>query len=56
MRVDRVECSFLMLYLFMVVHILYYGAVDFEISGEEKIGPFIIQPEQVIECYSPFLI
>lgn len=53
MRVDRVECSFLMLYLFMVVHILYYGAVDFEISGEEKIGPFIIHPEQVIEYLSP---
>lgn len=47
-RVDRVACCFLMLYIFMLANIIYYGVSSSANKGGIVFGPFNFSADQVI--------
>jgi hypothetical protein len=46
-RVDRVACSFFMLYVFMLANIIYYDVSDSANKGGIVFGPFSFNTDQV---------
>lgn len=46
-RVDRVACCFLMIYIFMLASILYYGVSNSANKGGLEFGPFNFNTDQV---------